>query len=235
VEPPDDQTLHLGVDVVVLTILQGELCTLVVRRAEPPFAGRWALPGGPVRVAEDLGDAARRRLEEATGVGVDALRMEQLATYGDPDRDPRRRTVSVAWLAILPVPSASGVGEGLREGSAAEWVPTARLLGPEVPAFDHRRILVDGLERARAKLEYSGIATAFVDREFTIAALREVYEVVWGHRLDAGNFHRKVTRTEGFVVPTGRRHSEGRGRPAALFTAGSEEVLHPPLTRRSLE
>ncbi len=91
------------------------------------------------------------------------------------------------------------------------------------------------MERTRAKLEYTNIATAFLDDEFTIAELREVYEVVWGHPLDAGNFHRKVTKTDGFVAPTGRRKSVGRGRPAELFTVGTEESLHPPLTRRSLE
>jgi 8-oxo-dGTP diphosphatase len=90
------------------------------------------------------------------------------------------------------------------------------------------------VERTRGKLEYSNIATAFLDEEFTIASLREVYEVVWGHELDPGNFHRKVTRTEDFVRPTGRRQSVGRGRPAELFTAGPEESLNPPLTRRSL-
>ena len=90
------------------------------------------------------------------------------------------------------------------------------------------------MERARAKLEYTNIATAFLEPEFTIAQLREVYEVVWGHPLDAGNFHRKVTKTDGFVAPTGRRQSVGRGRPAELFTAGTEESLYPPLTRRSL-
>ena len=91
------------------------------------------------------------------------------------------------------------------------------------------------MERARAKLEYTNLATAFLDDEFTIAELRDVYEVVWGHPLDPGNFHRKVTRTDGFVEPTGRRRSVGRGRPAELFRAGAEEALLPPLTRRSLE
>ena len=102
-------------------------------------------------------------------------------------------------------------------------------------AFDHKRILADAVERTRAKLEYTNFATAFLDEEFTIAQLRDVYEVVWGHALDAGNFHRKVTRTEAFVEPTGRRRNVGRGRPAELFRAGPEESLNPPLTRRSLE
>jgi 8-oxo-dGTP diphosphatase len=180
---------------------------------------------------EDLVDAARRELVEETSVSPASVRLEQLATYGAPGRDPRRRTVSVAWLAVLPRPAVPEAGT---DRARATWRPTDWLLGPSRLAFDHRMILGDGIERARSKLEYTNIATAFLEPEFTIAQLREVYEVVWGHPLDAGNFHRKVTKTDGFVSPTGRRLSAGRGRPAELFTAGTEESLYPPLTRRSL-
>jgi 8-oxo-dGTP diphosphatase len=224
--------LHVTVDIVVLTVRDGELCALVVRRGEPPYQGRWALPGGFVEVTEDLETAARRELREETSVGPASLRLEQLATYGAPGRDPRHRAISVAWLAVLPRAIAPQAGS---DAAQATWKPADRLLGRGRLAFDHREILRDGVERTRARLEYTNIATAFLDAEFTIAELREVYEVVWGHPLDAGNFHRKVTRTHGFVVPTGRRQSVGRGRPAELFTAGAEESLHPPLTRRSLE
>lgn len=222
---------HVTVDVVVLTVRAGELCALVVRRGEAPYKGRWGLPGGVVADGEDLVDAARRELVEETSVSPGSVRLEQLATYGAPGRDPRRRTVSVAWLAVLPRPA---VPEGGTDRSRASWRPTEWLLGRGRLAFDHRTILRDGVERARAKLEYTNIATAFLEPEFTIAQLREVYEVVWGHPLDAGNFHRKVTKTDGFVAPTGRRQSAGRGRPAELFTVGTEESLYPPLTRRSL-
>ncbi|QWZ10457.1 NUDIX hydrolase [Nocardioides panacis] len=221
----------MTVDVVVLTVRAGELCALVVRRGEAPYKGRWALPGGIVADGEDLVDAARRELVEETSVSPASVRLEQLATYGAPGRDPRRRTVSVAWLAVLPRPA---VPEGGTHRARATWRPTEWLLGRGRLAFDHRTILRDGVERARAKLEYTNIATAFLEPEFTIAQLRAVYEVVWGHPLDAGNFHRKVTKTDGFVSPTGRRQSAGRGRPAELFTVGTEESLYPPLTRRSL-
>ena len=223
--------LHVTVDVVVLTVRAGELCALVVRRGEAPYKGRWALPGGFVGAGEDLVDAARRELVEETSVSPASVRLEQLATYGAPGRDPRRRTVSVAWLAVLPRPA---VPERGTDRARATWRPTDWLLGRGRLAFDHRTILGDGIERARSKLEYTNIATAFLEPEFTIAQLREVYEVVWGHPLDAGNFHRKVTKTDGFVSPTGRRQSAGRGRPAELFTTGTEESLVPPLTRRSL-
>jgi 8-oxo-dGTP diphosphatase len=121
------------------------------------------------------------------------------------------------------------------DAASAAWKPVDSLLGRTRLAFDHKRILADAVERTRAKLEYTNLATAFLEEEFTIAQLRDVYEVVWGHPLDAGNFHRKVTRTEGFVEPTGRRRNVGRGRPAELFRAGPEQTLNPPLTRRSLE
>ncbi|NUR08484.1 MAG: NUDIX hydrolase [Nocardioidaceae bacterium] len=224
--------MDVTVDVVVLTLRDSELCALVVRRGNPPYQGRWALPGGFVEVDEDLPDAARRELGEETGLDTGAVRLEQLATYGAPGRDPRRRTVSVAWLAVLPGPTDPRAGS---DAAAAAWKPAAWLLHKGRLAFDHRRILADGVERARAKLEYTNLATAFVDTEFTIGDLREVYEIVWGHRLDPGNFHRKVTRTDGFVDPTGERRSVGRGRPAELFRVGVEESLNPPLTRRSLE
>jgi len=228
----DYPILHVTVDIVVLTVRDDELCALAIRRGEPPYQGRWALPGGFVEIDEDLSDAARRELAEETGLDTDAARLEQLATYGAPGRDPRRRTVSVAWLAVLPRMAEPTAGS---DASHAAWKPADWLLGRGRLAFDHKTILADGVERARAKLEYTNIATAFVDTEFTIGELRGVYEVVWGHRLDAGNFHRKVTRTDGFVEPTGRRQSIGRGRPAERFTAGPEESLNPPLTRRSLE
>lgn len=227
----DYPILHVTVDVVVLTVHHGELSALVIRRGEPPFKGRWALPGGFVEIDEDLEHAARRELHEETAVGPGAMRLEQLATYGAPGRDPRHRTISVAWLAVLPRITAPTAGT---DAAHVAWKPVDRLLTRERLAFDHRLILRDGVERARAKLEYTNIATRFLDDEFTIAELREVYELVWGHRLDAGNFHRKVTGTDGFVEPTGGRRSAGRGRPARLFRAGSEEALHPPLTRRSL-
>lgn len=228
----DYPIINVTVDVVVLIIDEGELRALMVRRGGPPYQGRWALPGGFVEVDEDLETAARRELVEETGVSADEVRIEQLATYGAPKRDPRGRTLSVAWLAILPASSDPQAGS---DASHAAWKPVDTLLGRTRLAFDHKRILSEAVERTRAKLEYTNLATAFLGEEFTIAQLRQVYEVIWGHPLDAGNFHRKVTRTEGFVEPTGRRQNVGRGRPAELFRAGSEVTLNPPVTRRSLE
>jgi 8-oxo-dGTP diphosphatase len=219
----------ITVDLVVLTVRQGELCALLVRRGSAPFQGRWALPGGFVDPDEDLPDAAVRELAEETGLRHPAGHLEQLATYGAPKRDPRGRVVTVAYLALLPDLPAPVAGT---DAAAADVVPLSAVR-PDRLAFDHDRILADGVERARSKLEYTPLATAFCPAEFTVAELREVYEAVWGRRLDPRNFHRKVTGTPGFVVPTGQSTAGERGRPAQLFGRGDATLLHPPLLRAS--
>jgi 8-oxo-dGTP diphosphatase len=217
------------VDLVVFTIRDDELCALAVRRGVSPYRGRLALPGGFVLEDEGLLEAARRELAEETGLGDRRMHLEQLATYGAPRRDPRMRVVSVAHLAFaaeLPEPSAG------TDAAEASWRPVADLLaGPGRLAFDHGQILTDGLERARAKLEYSPLATAFCRSEFTVAELRHVYEVVWGAALDPRNFHRKVTGSPGFLVPTGKRTTRNGGRPAQLYRRGKANLLNPPITR----
>ncbi|MFD0419550.1 MULTISPECIES: NUDIX hydrolase [Streptomyces] len=235
------------VDLVVLTVRRHALCALAVRRGESPFQGRWALPGGFVRPDEDLSAAAARELVEETGlcahdpdspVQANGAHLEQLATYGDPKRDPRMRVVSVAHLALapdLPAPRAGG------DANSARWAPVDALLaqggygreGEQATplAFDHAQILSDGVERARSKIEYSSLATAFCPPEFTVGELRRVYEAVWGVALDPRNFHRKVTGTPGFLVPTGGTTTRQGGRPAQLFRAGGATLLNPPMLR----
>ncbi|MDK1475957.1 NUDIX hydrolase [Streptomyces sp. 549] len=238
------------VDLVVLTVRRHELCALAVRRGEPPFQGRWALPGGFVLPDEDLASAAARELAEETGLRVHetdghqvGAHLEQLATYGEPDRDPRMRVVSVAHLVLapdLPAPTSGG------DAQTARWAAVSTLLpGPSgvrpaesghtsALAFDHERILTDGVERARSKIEYSSLATAFCPPEFTVGELRRVYEAVWDVALDPRNFHRKVTGTPGFLVPTGGTTTRQGGRPAQLFRAGGATLLNPPMLRPEL-
>lgn len=220
------------VDIVLLAVREDALCVMVVERGEEPFAGSWALPGGFVNPDEDLPAAARRELVEETGVSADRFHLEQLASFGRPGRDPRGNVVSVAWLAVVPnggpEPAAGS------DAASAAWRPVDGLLRRGRLAFDHQEILTEGVERARSKIEYTGLATAFVDAEFTIAELRRVYEVMWGRELDPGNFHRKVTRTEDFVVPTDRVVQRGPGRPATLYRRGGAKLLLPPLLRRDV-
>jgi len=216
-------------DLVVLTLRDGELFALLIRRGAEPYAGKLALPGGFTHVDEGVEAAAYRELQEEANVGRRDVVLEQLRTYGAPERDPRMRVVSVAWLALganLPEPTAGS------DAADAFWMPVRKALRrPKELAFDHAQILRDGLERARNKIEYSTLATAFCPKEFTVGELREVYEAVWGIELDPRNFHRKVTGAEGFLIETGERTTRAGGRPAMLYRAGPAEQLHPPILR----
>ncbi|GIF03686.1 NUDIX hydrolase [Actinoplanes siamensis] len=237
-DPRAYPSVAVTVDVVALTIRDGKLCVLLVERGEQPFAGHRALPGGFVR-EETLDEAALRELAEETGLTsgeaageLDRVHFEQLRTYGNPGRDPRMRIVSVAYLAFaphLPEPTAGS------DAAHAYWVPVEEA---KDLAFDHDQILADGLERARDKLEYTPLATAFVGTDFTISELRQVYAAVWGEELHAGNFHRKVLSVPGFVESTGETAARGgeRGGPKAkLYRAGDARLLHPALLRPTRE
>jgi 8-oxo-dGTP diphosphatase len=218
--------LLLAVDLVILTVRENLLQTLIIERANEPYRGRMALPGGFIRAGEVLREAAERELAEETGLDGKALHLEQLALYDAPDRDPRDRVVSVAYLAMapdLPVPAAG------TDARSARWAPVTDVTG--ALAFDHTRILGDAVERARTRLEFTTLATAFCGPQFTIGDLRHVYEVVWGVSLDPRNFARKVTHTEGFVQAVGAMRAPEIGRPAALYERGPAQILNPPLLR----
>ncbi|MEU3063682.1 NUDIX domain-containing protein [Streptomyces subrutilus] len=231
-DPRAFEPFAVTADLAVLTVRGGQLHVLLIRRGQDPYAGAWALPGGFVLPRESAEGAARRELAEETGLPaavVDALHLEQLRTYSEPDRDPRMRVVSVAFTALvpdMPEPAAEGGGDADR----ARWVPAgeARQL-----AFDHAVILADARERVGAKLEYTCLARAFCPPEFTLGELQAVYETVWGTSLDRPNFRRKVLATPGFVeaVPGAARLTGGRGKPAALYRPGPATALHPPLLR----
>lgn len=226
-DPSAYPPVAVTVDLVVLTIADDALSALVVRRGESPHADRWALPGGFVRPDEDLDAAALRELVEETGLPAERLHLEQLASYGAPQRDPRMRVVTVAYLCLTPEPLSPTAGG---DAASARWERVDQLVESPL-AFDHNTILADGVERARAKIEYTPVATTFCAAEFTVAELRRVYEIVWGTTLDSRNFHRKVTGAGGFLTPTGRSTGRDGGRPAQLYTRGDLEVLYPPMLR----
>jgi len=229
-DPSHFPAFAVTVDVVILTMADGVLKVLLVRRGQEPFRGMWATPGGFKRPDETLDEAARRELSEETGVDVPSL-LTQFGAYGDPGRDPRMNVVTVAYLAVL-----RDVGEVVAGTDAehAALVPVSDVLEDRVElAFDHLDVLRDAVERVRVELEVSGIATAFVGTTFTIAELRAVYEAIWGVQLDAANFRRSLVAEDGWVIPTGRtaRSGPGGGRPAELYRAGQAWKHGAPIQR----
>lgn len=213
------------VDVAVFTIRDDALQVLLIERGEEPFLGAWALPGGFVKIDEDLDRAAARELAEETGLRAGAWHLEQLGTYGAPGRDPRMRVITVAYWAIcadLPVLHGGG------DAAAAALTPVQEIEGGRVRlAFDHERIVRDAVERTRSKLEYTALAARFCPPEFTVARLRRVYEAVWNTRLDPGNFQRNVQESGAFekrieAASAPRAH---RGRPAALWSVSPSTVV----------
>lgn len=220
----------IAVDLAVLTVRDNTLQILLVERGTEPWEGALALPGGFLDdPREDLDTAAERELTEETGIDLGHAHLEQLRTYGSPDRDPRRRVVTVCYLAFvpdLPAPEAGG------DARTAAWTPVGSILDRSTElAFDHTLIVADAVERARSKLEYTTLATRFCPPDFTVAELRRVYEIVWDEALDQRNFHRKITGTDGVLIPTGHRTTRHGGRPAALYRSGPITTLHPAILR----
>ncbi|HXS24902.1 MAG TPA: NUDIX domain-containing protein [Gemmatimonadales bacterium] len=227
----DPPAVLLAVDLVILTLRQTRLHVLLIQRGVAPYQGAWALPGGFLRHEnEDIEEAARRELAEEAGLVSSKLHLEQFGLFGEPGRDPRGRVISVAFLAIspeLPEPVAG------TDAAGARWVPADEVLSSALPlAFDHQCVVAEGVERARSKLEHTSLATAFCRTVFTLAELLQVYEAVWGVRLDPRNFYRKIQGTRDFVIADGpSRKATGAGRPARLFRAGPGTMLFPPMLR----
>ena len=219
----------VAVDVAALAIEDERLTLLLVEPDHTEGAGRWSLPGRRVRDDESLDATAMRALSELIGSEEPAVLLEQLRTYGEPTRDPRARVVSVAYLALAArplMPSASRRTTVVAAAEAAAWTPDRY-------AYDHAAIVADALERLRAKLEYTSLATALLEEPFTLAELRAVYESVWDVELDAANFRRKVVSTHGFVreVEGTARPGPSGGRPARRYLAGDATRLHPAMLR----
>lgn len=190
-----------------------ELRVLLIQRRNPPFRGCWAIPGGFVGMDESLDDAARRELEEETGLRD--VYMEQLYTFGRPHRDPRTRVISVAYYALLPGEADSYLAR-TRAGDDAEetrWFPVN---APPPLAFDHADILDVALRRLRAKADYAGIAREFLPQRFTLRRLRRIYETVLGRELDRANFTRRIL-AEDTIEETGETDRSGAHRPAKLY------------------
>ena len=205
-------------DIVIFTIRQYELKVLLINRALQPHKGEWALPGGFVNLEESLEEGARRELEEETGVS--GVYLEQLYTFGKPDRDPRERVITVAYYALVPSDKLE-----IRAASDAEGVSWFAVHDLPKLAFDHQEILDKAHERLVAKLEYSTIAFQFMPKEFTLTELQQVYELILRETVDKRNFRKRILSL-GLIKETGKERKEGAHRPAKLYRAIGRNRVH---------
>ena len=206
-----DGLASVAVDLLVFTIEEDRLKILTIRRQYPPFEGQRALPGVFVRDDETLDQAAQRGLREETG--LEDIYFEQLYTWGAPDRDPRRRVISVSYLALVDAQRLRGFGPGLRT-TGAELSDVQALLEAEDLAFDHRQIIACGRERLAGKVEYTPIAFSLVPEEFTLPQLQRVYEILLGKPLYKANFRKKIAP---LVEETDRSTSGDAHRPSKFY------------------
>lgn len=214
------------VDIILFVFQQEQLRVLLIRRANEPYKGKWALPGGFVGEQENLYGAALRELKEETNVSN--VYLEQLYTFGEPGRDPRARVITVAYFALL---SAEEVAQqevhGASDAGEARWWDIYEL--PEL-AFDHQRILDYALQRLRWKLEWTALGFLLLPSEFTLSELQKVYETILNEPLDKRNFRRKIL-TADVLEPTGNMRA-GDHRPAKLYRFSAKAIEFEQARRR---
>jgi ADP-ribose pyrophosphatase YjhB (NUDIX family) len=215
----------LAVSTVIFALGAEGLRIPLVRRIREPFEGQWALPGGPIEAREPLEAAAGRTLLETTA--LTSTYLEQLYCFGDVDRAPGERVVSVVYWALVRSDEAARAVED----ENVRWFAADEL--PEL-AFDHNTIVEYALWRLRTKMEYSRIAHAFLGETFTLAELRQVHEAVLRRPIDPANFRRQVEATEG-IIATEQRITGGAHRPPRLYRYDSSVALtdNGPLSRKA--
>ena len=197
---------RVAVDVAVCTVRDRVLQVLLAETTSGPFPGAWALPGGLVRDDESLDDAAARELFERTG--LDDVYLEQLYTFGRPDRDPAARVVSVAYVGLIP-------DAGRFPGSHARPIAWCSVRRVPALAYDHGEVVRMAVARLRAKLQYTNLVYTLLPATFTLSELQAVYEAILGRRLDRRNFRKKILST-GLLAALGRQR-RGAHRPATLY------------------
>jgi 8-oxo-dGTP diphosphatase len=206
------------VDIIICTIMFGQLKVLLIKRKHPPYRNHWAIPGGFVEIPkeETLEEAAARELQEETG--LKSMYIEQLKTYGDPHRDPRLRVITVAYYALVPAHKFKD--QKIEAGDDAKETAWFSLMSPpENLAFDHRNILGDVRSRIFNKLEYTNIAFEFLPKMFTWTELQSVFESILGRELIASNFRRWIKMHYNIVQVKNKKKApeNGIGRPSALL------------------
>lgn len=214
---PGYEAPGLTVDLVLFTVNQKSLQVLLTRRADEPFADRWALPGGFLRTGESLETAARRVLQDKTGL-EDAY-LEQLYTFGDPGRDPRNRIITVAYFALVPWQKLDRPGSA--KVSELGWFAVK-----DTPAlaFDHDLIVITARDRLKAKAGYSNIGFGLLPDSFRLTELQQIYEIILDKPLDKRNFRKEMLAT-GLLEETGAVDGSGAHRPARLYRFINRSVV----------
>lgn len=213
---PRYEQVAITVGLVILTVSGDTLKVMLVKRVEEPFEDGWSLPGGFLKRREALGNAALRVLKEKAG--VEDVYVEQLYTFGDLERDPRARVITVAYFALIPwkelAPPPSDKVSDLM------WTPVNRL--PKL-AFDHKEIVIYAVQRLRAKAGYSNIVYALMPRQFRLSELQKMYEIIMDKQLDKRNFRKRMLAS-GLLHETGRKDIAGAHRPAMLYRFKKMEI-----------
>ncbi len=198
----------VAVDTVIFRIYKGSLQTLLLELTREPYIGAWAVPGGLIVPQENIEQSVVRHLENKTG--LKEVYSEQLATFGDIERDPRGRVVSVAYLAL--VAEAPNGLQTISDYSDIKWFAVDQL---PILAYDHKKIISMALERLRAKVSYTNIAQHLLKKEFTLTELQLVYEIILGRSFDKRNFRKKILSLD--IVKETKRKVTGAFRPATLY------------------
>lgn len=219
----DHERPAVTVDIIIFSLVENDLKVLLVRRKNDPFAGMWAIPGGFVQMDESLEDAAARELAEETA--VTDVYMEQLYTFGAPERDPRTRVITVSYFALVP-------HDAIRHHPGSDTAETSWFSMFDLPelAFDHEKILDYALTRLRYKLEYTAVGFELLPDVFTLTELQRAYETILDEPLDKRNFRRKIL-SAGILEQTGKKRKTGEGRPARLYQY-KQDAIAEVKTRR---
>jgi 8-oxo-dGTP diphosphatase len=208
------------VDTVIFTVLGDDLKVLLIRRGIEPFKGQWAIPGGFVGMEEGLEEAARRELQEETN--VTDVYMEQLYTFGAPERDPRGRTITVAYFALISADQRELAAA--TDSAEVGWFSVYDL--PPL-AFDHANIVEYALTRLRFKLDYTSVGFQLLPKKFTLSELQAMYEVILDRKLDKRNFRKKILSME-ILEPLDETKMEGPHRPAKLYCFKEDGTVEWP-------
>lgn len=204
--------ISLAVDAVVFGYAKGEgISILLIRRKYGPFKDGWALPGGFVLEEESLEEAVTRELKEETGIEVNYL--EQLYSFGNPQRDPRRRIVSVAYFGLISSSTYKELNAGTDAGEA-RWFNIECL--PQL-AFDHKAIIEKAIERLRAKARYQPVGFELLDKKFSFADLENLYTALLGRDIDRRNFRKKILSFDFLEKLDELTKPEGQGRPSNMY------------------